>query len=250
MEAPSPIEALNEVQKTTFSLKIGGMFSVKDPISCELRASVVYKFLCAGCNACYIGETNQHFSTRVPENLYRIPNTWPIPWCVSNIHYGMGGVLAVVHPTPTGEWRFSSMRHYAPLGVSPNPTMMGMKADHRTGNQAVCSVRREKSRPKRIHPPFVKKEVRTVRYRLRRWLTTVNESAIPLFYFWHLIQVDKLRQIATNKADTWSAQSRTITRSFEPHWKRLSVIQRYSSSLGLCLWFRCPVYFYLINVNV
>ena len=33
------------------------MFSVKDPIPCELRASVVYdKFLCAGCNACYIGE--------------------------------------------------------------------------------------------------------------------------------------------------------------------------------------------------
>ena len=30
---------------------------------------VVYKFLCAGCNACYIGETSRHLSTRVSEHL-------------------------------------------------------------------------------------------------------------------------------------------------------------------------------------
>ena len=30
------------------------MFSVKDPIPLDLRSCVVYKFSCAGCNACYI----------------------------------------------------------------------------------------------------------------------------------------------------------------------------------------------------
>ena len=52
------------------SFKIGSMFSVKDPIPRGLRAGVVYKFLCAGCSACYIGETTRHFSTCVREHLY------------------------------------------------------------------------------------------------------------------------------------------------------------------------------------
>ena len=34
-----------------------------------LRSRVIYKFLCAGCNANYIGETTRHFSTRVREHL-------------------------------------------------------------------------------------------------------------------------------------------------------------------------------------
>ena len=34
-----------------------------------LRSRVVYKFACAGCNACYVGETARHFSTRVREHL-------------------------------------------------------------------------------------------------------------------------------------------------------------------------------------
>ena len=29
----------------------------------------VYKFSCASCNACYIGETSRHFATRVREHL-------------------------------------------------------------------------------------------------------------------------------------------------------------------------------------
>jgi len=40
------------------SFKIGHMFGVKDPI------------LCAGRNACYLGETTRHFSTRVRKHLF------------------------------------------------------------------------------------------------------------------------------------------------------------------------------------
>ena len=36
------------------SFKIGNLFSVKDPIPRGLHAGVVYKFLCAGCSACYV----------------------------------------------------------------------------------------------------------------------------------------------------------------------------------------------------
>ena len=34
-----------------------------------LRSCVVYKFSCAGCAACYVGETTRHFNTRVREHL-------------------------------------------------------------------------------------------------------------------------------------------------------------------------------------
>ena len=51
------------------SFKIGKLFSVKDPIPGGLRSRVVYKFAGAGCNACYVGETTRHFSTRVREHL-------------------------------------------------------------------------------------------------------------------------------------------------------------------------------------
>ena len=51
------------------SFKIGKLLSVKDPIPGGLRSRVVYKFACAGCNACYVGETTRHFSTSVREHL-------------------------------------------------------------------------------------------------------------------------------------------------------------------------------------
>ena len=37
----------------------------------SLRAGVVYKFQCAGCNACYVGQTTRHFDTRVHEHLHK-----------------------------------------------------------------------------------------------------------------------------------------------------------------------------------
>ena len=51
--------------------KISSMFSVKDPVPVELRLNVVYKFTCASCNSCYVGETSRHLSTRNREHVNR-----------------------------------------------------------------------------------------------------------------------------------------------------------------------------------
>ena len=45
------------------------MFNVKDTILKFLKSFVVYKFVCPGCNTCYIGETTRHLSTRIKEHL-------------------------------------------------------------------------------------------------------------------------------------------------------------------------------------
>ena len=42
---------------------------MKDSVTQGLRSWVICKFLCAGYNASYIGETTRHFSTRVREHL-------------------------------------------------------------------------------------------------------------------------------------------------------------------------------------
>ena len=42
---------------------------VKDAVPVGLRTRVVYEFSCASCNACYVGETSRHFSTRVRGDL-------------------------------------------------------------------------------------------------------------------------------------------------------------------------------------
>ena len=49
--------------------KVGDLFSVKDAVPKLLKSFVVYKFVCPGCNACYIGETTRHLSTRIEEHL-------------------------------------------------------------------------------------------------------------------------------------------------------------------------------------
>ena len=64
-----------EINLAFSSFKGGSMFSVKDPVPFNLRSCIVYKFLCAGCNACYIGETSRHLSTRVSEHLSRDRNS-------------------------------------------------------------------------------------------------------------------------------------------------------------------------------
>ena len=67
---------------------------VSDPIPNGLRSCVVYKFSCAGCNACYIGETARHYNTRVKEHLktdrashiYKHLNSFEICRSVCNEH--------------------------------------------------------------------------------------------------------------------------------------------------------------------
>ena len=51
------------------SFQIGNLFGVKDPVADVLRSRVVFKFVCAGCNAWYVGETCRHLSTSVRELL-------------------------------------------------------------------------------------------------------------------------------------------------------------------------------------
>ena len=57
------------------SYKLKNMFVVKDAVPHSLRSLVVYKFSCAGCGACYVGETARHFSTRVREHLFSDRNS-------------------------------------------------------------------------------------------------------------------------------------------------------------------------------
>ena len=60
-----------EIKLAFSSFKIRHIFSLKDPVPFDLRSCVVFKFSCAGCNTCYIGETCRHLSTRVREHLTR-----------------------------------------------------------------------------------------------------------------------------------------------------------------------------------
>ena len=64
-------DVISDSRKAVFaSFKIGKLFSVKDPIPGRLRSRVVYTFACAGCNACYVGETTRHFAKSVREHLF------------------------------------------------------------------------------------------------------------------------------------------------------------------------------------
>ena len=79
------------------SFKIGNLFSVKDPIPRGLRTGVVYKFLCASCSACYVGETTLHFSMRIREHIFSIgPRTFLNMYKILNIAalYALMTVLA------------------------------------------------------------------------------------------------------------------------------------------------------------
>ena len=51
------------------SLKINNYFSTKDKTHYFLKTFLVYKFVCARCNSCYIGKTCCHIKTRVDEHV-------------------------------------------------------------------------------------------------------------------------------------------------------------------------------------
>ena len=55
---------------TAFSqLKPISFFSCKDTLPKSLQSYVVYQFTCAGCEACYIGDTKRHLNTRIEDHL-------------------------------------------------------------------------------------------------------------------------------------------------------------------------------------
>ena len=56
-----------DVQLVFQSLKLSNFFSKKDKL--PLKSHVVYKFICSGCNYCYVGFTTRHFQTRVHEHF-------------------------------------------------------------------------------------------------------------------------------------------------------------------------------------
>ena len=56
--------------KIVFStFKLASLFSTKDKVPYGLKSYVIYKLLCAGCNASYVGEAYRHISTRTHEHL-------------------------------------------------------------------------------------------------------------------------------------------------------------------------------------
>ena len=51
--------------------EISYRFSYKDPLALHLQSFIVYKFICANCRVCYMGETTRHFITRINEHLQK-----------------------------------------------------------------------------------------------------------------------------------------------------------------------------------
>ena len=52
------------IQIVLTPFKVSDMFNVKYLIPKSLKSSAVYKFVCPGCNACYIFQTTRHLSAR------------------------------------------------------------------------------------------------------------------------------------------------------------------------------------------
>ena len=71
--------------KIIFStFKLASLFSTKDKVPYGLKSYVIYKFLCAGCNASFVGETYRHISTRTHEHL-KTDKSSNIYWHLKNL---------------------------------------------------------------------------------------------------------------------------------------------------------------------
>ena len=53
-----------------------------------LQSYLVNQFTCAGCNACYIGETRRHLKIRIEEHLGKDKNLQLLKHLQENPHYG------------------------------------------------------------------------------------------------------------------------------------------------------------------
>ena len=60
-----------DVKVVLTPFKISSKFSYKDPLPFHLQSFIVYKFVCANCKVCYVGETTRHFITRINEHLQK-----------------------------------------------------------------------------------------------------------------------------------------------------------------------------------
>ena len=63
-----------------------------------LRSKVVYKIVCPGCNASYVGQTSRHLTTRLNEHLTRKgPVKEHLETCHSRIDEQCINILAATH---------------------------------------------------------------------------------------------------------------------------------------------------------
>jgi len=73
------IDRINRLLKCTKivpffkTFKTQHFFHNKDKLSPNVSSSLVYKFQCEQCNACYIGETRRHLQTRIKEHVHGHP---------------------------------------------------------------------------------------------------------------------------------------------------------------------------------
>ena len=49
--------------------KLCQTFTYKDSYPIVLSSKIVYKFVCASCNASYVGQTYRHLTTRIDEHF-------------------------------------------------------------------------------------------------------------------------------------------------------------------------------------
>ena len=64
-----------DVKVVLTPFKISSKFSYKDPLPFHLQSFIVYKFICANCKVCHVGETTRHFITRINEHLQKDPKS-------------------------------------------------------------------------------------------------------------------------------------------------------------------------------
>ena len=69
------VERINKLLRNTRivpyfkTFKTQHFFHNKDKLSPNVSSSLVYKFQCEQCDACYIGETRRHLQTRITEHM-------------------------------------------------------------------------------------------------------------------------------------------------------------------------------------
>ena len=64
---PATFAKLQKPRSFFCPLKLYSIFH--DPVPKKYKSNVVYQFVCAGCNAMYIGETTVHYSTRIHQHF-------------------------------------------------------------------------------------------------------------------------------------------------------------------------------------